>query len=411
MQWGMCNTDRSGRISLGTTSGHGAPDFRLARPVELALFALAVAQALFLLAMFAEGYWIMQPDGSGTDADFVNVWAAGRLTRDGQPAAAYDWTLHKVAEEAAVGRTLGVYYPWFYPPPFLLVASLLASLPYALAFGAWVALTLPAYALTIRAIIGQRVGLLFACAFPAVVANAMVGQNGYVTAALIGGALQLMERRPALAGALIGLLTYKPHFGLLFPLALAAGGRWRVFGAAAAVTVLIAALSYATLGAAPWEAFLRSMPVLSQVALSEGMGGFCKMHSAFGLVRCFGGGERLAWALQGTVTAASVLCVCALWYSRAPFDMKAAGLATAALLVTPYLFMYDLVVLAVPMAFLVRAGTRGGFLLGEVAGLAAATLMILMFLVVTAPFGLAATLIIAALVARRVRVTWMAVPA
>src|SRR6516164_10007878 len=112
MQWGMCNTDRSGRISLGTTSGHGAPDFRLARPVELALFALAVAQALFLLAMFAEGYWIMQPDGSGTDADFVNVWAAGRLTRDGQPAAAYDWTLHKVAEEAAVGRTLGVYYPW-----------------------------------------------------------------------------------------------------------------------------------------------------------------------------------------------------------------------------------------------------------------------------------------------------------
>src|SRR5262249_26749699 len=154
--------------------------------------------------------------------------------------------------------------------------------------------------------------------------NAMVGQNGYVTAALIGGALHLMERRPALAGALIGLLTYKPQFGLLFPLALAAGGRWRAFNAAALVAVAVAALSYAAFGSAPWEAFLRSVPVFSQLVLGEGRGDFAKMHSVFGLTRALGGSEALAWALQGSVIAAAALYVCVLWRGRAPFDLKAA---------------------------------------------------------------------------------------
>jgi arabinofuranan 3-O-arabinosyltransferase len=119
-------------------------------------------------------------------------------------------------------------------------------------------------------------------------------------------------------------------------------------------------------------------------------------------VRALGGGEGLAWTLHGIVMAATALYVCRLWCSRAPFELKAAALATGALLMTPYLFIYDLVILAVPMAFLVRLGRTGGFLPGEVAGLAAASLLILIFLGVTAPWGLAATAIVAALVIRRV---------
>ncbi|MFL5105159.1 MAG: glycosyltransferase family 87 protein [Xanthobacteraceae bacterium] len=391
-------------MTIGTSSAAVAPDFRLARPLELTLFALCVAQAVFLLASFADGLWLMAPDGSGKDTDFVNVWAAGQLVRDGHPAAAFDWTLHKAAQNAALGRAFESYYPWFYPPPFLLVASVLAAVPYAPAFAAWLAITLPAYAFTIRAIIGHRLGLLLACAFPGVVMNALPGQNGYVSAALMGGALHLMERRPALAGALIGLLTYKPHFGLLFPLVLAASGRWRVFASATLVTMLMAALSYAAFGAETWEAFIRSLSVVSKVALTQ-ESHFRKIHSVFALVRALGGGEGLAWALHGTVMAATVVYVCLLWCSRAPFELKAAALATGALLITPYIYIYDLVILAVPMAFLVRVGRTGGFLPGEVAGLAAASLLILSFLGFAAPWGLAATAILAALIIRRVHVT------
>jgi glycosyl transferase family 87 len=387
-------------MAIGTSSIDLAPDFRLTRAVELTLFALCVAQAVFLLASFAQGLWLMAPDGGGKDTDFVSVWAAGQLVRDGHPAAAYDWTLHKAAENAALGRPFATYYPWFYPPPFLLVAAVVATLPYVPAFAAWIAITLPAYALAIRAIIGHRIGLLMACAFPGVVMNAVAGQNGYVTAALIGGALHLMDRRPAVAGALIGLLTYKPHFGILFPLVLAASGRWRVFMSATLVTIAMAALSYAILGAETWEAYFRSLSVVSDVALTQETH-FKRIHSVFALVRALGGSDGVAWALHGPVMAATALYVCLLWRSRVPFDLKAAALAVGSLLVTPYLFIYDLVILAVPVAFLVHAARRDGALPGELIGLCAASLLILLFLVVTAPLGLAATALVAALVVRR----------
>jgi hypothetical protein len=90
-----------------------------------------------------------------------------------------------------------------------------------------------------------------------------------------------------------------------------------------------------------------------------------------------------------------------LWRRKMAFDIQAAALATAVLLATPYLYIYDLVVLAIPMAFLVRAARVTGFLRGEIVWLAAANLCILLFPVVHAPIGLVAVLIVAALVVRR----------
>ena len=391
-------------MTLGP-SVDAAPRLGFPRAAELTLFAVCVAQAGFLVIALLHGHWLILPDGGSPDTDFVNVWAAGRLVQDGLPIAAYDWTLHKAAEEAALGHAFASYYPWFYPPPFLFAAALLASLPYVPAFVAWLAATLAAYVVAIRAITGHAIGILIACAFPAVLTNAMTGQNGCLSAALIGGALHLMERRPALAGALIGLLTYKPHLGLLFPLVLAASGRWRTFAAAAMVTALVAALSWLAFGTATWEAFWRALPVLSQAVMTDGRGDFGKVQSVYALVRNLGGGEPLAWTLHGTVVTVTAAGLVALWRSRAPFALKAAGLAAGALLVTPYLYIYDLVVLAVPIAFLVRLGLVGGFLPGELAALGVAGLTIALFLLVKFPVGLVAILILAALIARRLAVS------
>ncbi len=61
----------------------------------------------------------------------------------------------------------------------------------------------------------------------AVFINAVGGQNSTWTAALSGSGLSLLERRPLLAGGLLGLLIYKPQLGLLIPVALLAGRHWR----------------------------------------------------------------------------------------------------------------------------------------------------------------------------------------
>jgi Glycosyltransferase family 87 len=384
--------------------------FALDRPIELICFALCVAQCVYLLASFTQGSWILDADGQPIATDFVNVWASGREALDGNPAAAYDIAAHKEAEVAAIGHPFAGQYPWIYPPPFLFVAATLALLPLIAAYAAWMALTFPAYIAAVRAIVGQRAGFLLACAYPGVLSSLVVGQNGFLTAALIGAALVLMQPRPVLAGCLIGLLSFKPHLGILFPLALIAGGNWRVLWAAAGTTTLLALASCCVFGIETWQAFLHSLPVASEATLTQGRADWAKLQSVFALTRLLGGSAALAWGLQLTLSGIVALALCELWRSRIRVELKAAALATGALLVTPYLFVYDLVVLAIPMAFLVRVGFSGSFLRGEMMGMGVASFLVLIFPVATAPVGLAAVVLVGSLIVRRVWREWQSMP-
>jgi hypothetical protein len=232
-------------------------------------------------------------------------------------------------------------------------------------------------------------------------ANFIVGQNGFLTAGLVSGALVLLPRRPIVAGLLLGLLTYKPHLGLLFPIALVAAGYWRAFFTAAMVAVLMAVAAWFAFGSDTWQAFFANIGHTSQAFLSDGWADWGKLQTAFGLTRMLGGGETLAWAVQGAVALVAAIAIALLWRSRAAYEIKAAALATGAMLATPYLYTYDLVMLAVPLAFLFRLGRVRGFLPHEMAGIGVACLLVLIFPFVKAPVGFAALLVAAALIARR----------
>ena len=99
---------------------------------------------------------------------------------------------------------------------------------------------------------------------------------------------------------------------------------------------------------------------IGAAAHSDAFADWGKLQTAFGLVRALGGGEPLAWIVQGVVALLAAGAIAVLWRSRAPYEIKAAGLGTAALLATPHLLTYDLVVLAVPLAFLFRLGLARG---------------------------------------------------
>ena len=372
------------------------------RLIAVVGIAILLAELVFLGGAFFQGFFIADKSGHGIANDFVNVWAAGRLVLDGHAAQAYDWTIHRQMQEAAVGHAFSGAYRWHYPPPFLFAAALAAMLPYVPAGLAWLAATGAAYAATIRGIVGDRVGWLFALGFPGALWNVTAGQSGFLTTALIGGALGLLERQPALAGCCLGLLTYKPQLGVLFPLALIATGRWRVIIAAATTAIALAALSWLAFGSAPWLAMMQTLSTANQLVLTDGGMGWGKLQSLFGLVRGLGGGETLAWLVQGALSAAIAAALVWLWRSDVPFCLKAAALAVGAVLVTPYVFAYDLVVLAVPVAFLLRYGLAHGFNRHEGYALAAAGALLLIYIVATTQVGLAAGLIVALLVGWRV---------
>jgi arabinofuranan 3-O-arabinosyltransferase len=366
-----------------------------------ACFVLFVINAVFFPTAFSAHWWIFDEKGLGIPTDFVNVWSAGRLVLDGHPALAYDWDIQKQVQVAVLGQSYEGNFAWHYPPPFLFVAMLLAHFPYAVAFIGWAAISIVPYLAVMRAIVGRPFGLLLAAAFPVVLTNTLVGQNGFLTASLIGGTLYLMPKRPVLAGICLGLLSYKPQYGFLFPLVLIAASQWTVFVTAGVVAVGMAFASWLAFGTESWQAFFHWLPMFSQAFLTEGRAPWGKMQSIFALVRYFGGAESLAWVFQWIMSGMVAVVLALMWRSRISYPLKAAALAAGTLLITPYLFLYDVMVLAIAVAFLVRIGLSRGFARYELPALGLVAALLMFYPLFGAPTGFAATLIVTGLIAGR----------
>ncbi|HEX4156927.1 MAG TPA: glycosyltransferase family 87 protein [Rhizomicrobium sp.] len=369
-------------------------------------YAVAIAAGLAfawlgcLAAMWSQHLWILDAQGKPIFTDFLEVWVAGRTALHGAAAAAYDPVLHHAAQAAAVGHALQGFLWWHYPPLFLLVAAALALLPYLVAFIVWSAATLACYAAIVAAIARSRMAALVACGLPAVFVNTVVGQNGCFTAVLIGGALLNLETRPIFAGMFLGLLTYKPQMGLLFPIVLLATGRWRSFVSAGIVAAFAIAVPWYVFGEDTFRAFLRFLPRASDSLLTHGDAGWNKLQTVYGLARWLGCANLPAALLQATVTFAVAVAVVRLWRRDVTFGLKAAAMATAVFAVTPYLYMYDFPILAAPLAFLFRDRE---FDRVELAGVALANLCLLAFAcgVVAIPIGPLAIGAVGAIIVRR----------
>ena len=381
------------------------------RLVAVMLFIVSVASFVFLIVTAHDG---IDRQGRPLGTDFSNVYAAGTYVLEGNPDAPFDPPQQFAREQALFGKATQ-FYGWHYPPYFLFVAGALASVRYGAALAIWQASTLALYLLTIWAIVsispariarrGDYLWLLLALAYPAVLINLGHGQNGFLTAALLGGALVLLDRRPIVAGILIGCLVYKPQFGLMIPLALIAAGRWRAFAAAAAMVAALTLVTTFAFGPQVWHAFLLSTTFSRTVVLEQGSTGWEKIQSVFSWARMWGAPIPLAYALQGTLTVALGVAIVRLWRSAASPALKNAALCLAAILATPYSLDYDMMVLAPAIAFFAVDGIARGFNPWEKTGLAALWLAPLLTRSVAhatlIPLGVPAMLALFVLILRR----------
>jgi Glycosyltransferase family 87 len=349
--------------------------------VLLIAAAVLIASAGGFLYLVVTANGLVDQQGRPLGTDFSDVYAAGTYVLDGNPEAPFDLARQHAREQQIFGEATP-FYGWHYPPFFLFVAAVLALMPYGIALAVWQTVTLCLYLLTIRAILGiparpastidrtfqgeahTAIGplwLLLALAFPAVLVNIGHGQNGFLTAALLGAALVQLDRRPLLAGILFGLLAYKPQYGLLIPVVLATSGRWRSFAAAAATVAVLALATTLAFGPHVWQAFFDSTRFTRVVALEQGDTGWYKIQSLFAWARMWGANVPVAYVLQGALVVTLGAALIWLWRSAAPYPLKAAALCLAAILATPYTFDYDMMVLAPAMAFMVIDGLSRGF--------------------------------------------------
>jgi hypothetical protein len=241
----------------------------------------------------------------------------------------------------------------------------LAMLPYLAAFLSWEAVTLVCCIAVVYMIVRRQPAISLMLASPFAAWNFLIGQNGFLTASLLGASLLLLERRPVWAGIFIGCLTYKPQFGILLPVALIAADQWRACVSAAVTAIFLVAASAAAFGLEGWIAFPRAIFAEGgETMFASSDWGFL-LQSVYGLILVLHGGAALAWLAQGVATAGAGVIVWVVWRSPARYALKAATLSTAALIATPYAFAYDLAAIAVPVAFLASDQIRCGLLRGE----------------------------------------------
>lgn len=309
--------------------------------------------------------------------DYLSFWLAGQQALQGTPELAYI-----PAEFAAIQKELSgtdTVFGFFYPPTFQLLQSLFAFLPYKLAFAAFVVVTTGLLCVACRMITGNWLFALCLVLVPACANNAFHGQNAALTAALYAFFLIGVERNRLIwAGIALGVLTIKPQLGILIPIALIASQNWRTFLSASVTTLAFAAASAAVLGLGVWQVFWEQAPVAS--AMME-LGGveWGKMISVYGSARLMGAGHLTAMSVQAVFALCSAACVWLAWRRSTDMTVRALVLVGGALLVTPFALSYDLTLLIVPCAFLIREGLKDGFLAFEkvtlflVIGLSAST--------------------------------------
>jgi len=332
---------------LNGTRARVYPRLLLAASVGLALIWIVAARGGIDLA------------GKPLGTDFLSFFAASELTLQGRAADAYDVAAHWAAQKALFGPAVG-YSAFFYPPPYLIVCLPLALAPYFVSLIVWLAATGYAYWRALRAWAGPRLDAAVLLAFPAFLVNAGHGQNGFLSAALIGAGALWLERRPIVAGLMFGALVYKPQLALMIPIALIASRRWTTFAAAAVSAAALCAASYLIWGEAVWRGFLDASP-LARAALERHLVGDEKMQSVFAAVRLLHGPLALAYCAQGATALAAAAAL--IWLQRRDFRGSSEGpaLVAATLLASPFLLDYDLTLLAFPLVYLAREGLERGF--------------------------------------------------
>jgi arabinofuranan 3-O-arabinosyltransferase len=328
-------------------------------------YTFPVFYGAFFLYLYWRGLWLVNDGGAVVCHDFTYFWVAGWQALHGQSALLHDLPAFKAVQDSPAGLGHSPYSLLSYPPTFTLILLAVAMLPYVAAFLTWELVTLAGCIAVVYLIVRQQAAISLMLASPFAVWNFLIGQNGFLTASLLGASLLFLERRPVLAGVFIGCLTYKPQFGILVPVALIAASQWRACFSAALTAIFLAGASVAAFGVDAWVAYPHTLFAQGSEAMFFIPEWGSLFQTVYGLIRFLDGGAALAWLVQGAAAGGVGVIVWLVWRSRVRYALKAATLSTAGLIATPYALAYDLAAIAIPVAFLASDQIRCGVLRGE----------------------------------------------
>ena len=321
------------------------PSLATSRPVLIAILAVSVLLSLVSAVLF------QAPGLLGREkvlTDFDAFYVAGLMAERGQAAEAYQAIEMVKAQQEFTGTRS--FMPWTYPPPYTLFVMGLAKLPIGYAYLAFMWTSFVLYLLVLRRIAGPYLPGALIAVLPVVLLIVRTGQNGFLTASLIGCVLLACREKRAVAGVPLGLMVIKPHLAVGVALLVLLERQWKAIAVAATIVLAALALATAVLGTGIWAAFVTGIGEASAF-LSAGYYALFRMTSVYAAAWTIGRSAALASALHivGVVGALGLLCY--VWHSRYEPRYVAAAACVATLFVSPYNYDYDLPILGVGIAF------------------------------------------------------------
>ena len=285
--------------------------------------------------------------------DFINFWCGPFLAVHHRIGEVYDFVRFHAFEQSVAGAAIDFYH-YSYSPVMLALSAPLASLPYPPALFVWLGASWFAFYRALRLAVPQEGALLLALSSPAVLINAVAGQNGMWTAALLGGGLMMLRQRPIAAGVLFGGLLIKPQLAVLLPVALLAGRHWRTLTATTATSLALLLGSLLIFGIEPWLHYMHNLGFLRHGILEDGRGVWFRFVSVFTAARRLGATVETAYAVQAGAALLAGTAVAVVWARATQADLRNTVLVLGTCLATPYIQDYDMVVCILAAAWLWR---------------------------------------------------------
>ena len=291
-------------------------------------------------------------------------------------------------------------HPWLYPPHFLLFVVPFATLPPGWALGTFLTLSFAGLAAALWSL-GENaterwLTIISALLCPAAAIVACLGQNTFLSCALLVGGFSAMRRHPILGGVLLGMLSYKPQLALMVPVALVAARQWKVLAAAVASAALLAAASAALFGLDLWRVWFAVMTAPS--AMTERWDSLARINgqNIYAYAAFLGAPLRLANAAQIAATALTAALV--YWFARkpSPDELKLVFVLAATSLSAPHFLGYDAVMLEIAATVFFAVSLRDGPTLPETVGSVLVWLSPLVNPATVFPIGVATPLLILA---------------
>ena len=313
-----------------------APD-RANLPPPIVAFAALLIFISLPAFQYALNDWVareglMLPNGrTWFGRDFTNLYLGGRFALEGIDI--YDFPTYR-ARLVELGILAGQNSS--YPPTVYLLGAPLSRLDYFLALALWHLGGALLFVLAARKHVSFPWPWLFL--FPAMV-SIPNGQYGLYTAGLWMLAFTG-------SGVAAGLLTVKPHLGILLALTMAVQKRWKMILTACVVAIALLVLAELAFGLT--ESFLTGgVRMQSRILLTDSdQNYFGSMTSAYVWLR----GTPWAWPAQIAFSIAALVLVAPML--KLPLRALVFPLATATFLILPYAFAYDMAVVLLGIASL-----------------------------------------------------------